>query len=307
MTKRLFRQRYPFFTGLLILAGVLLFFWGGITFFVSSVSRSSQPELFSSKKGIGIIEAKGVLVEAEEIIEQLVAFGEDDRVLAIVLRVDSPGGTVGASQEVYAEVKRTNKLKPVVASMGSVAASGGLYVALGAERIVANPGTLTGSMGVILQFANLEKLFDKIGYRSEVVKSGKLKDVGSASRPMTEEERRILQGMIDTVHSQFVEAVAASRNVPVDKVRSIADGRIFSGEQGKEFGLIDQLGNFTDAVLLAAELAGIKEKGMPELIYPKEDDFSLLRILAGKKSQSILRQTAMSGPVLAYLWKGGAF
>lgn len=281
----------------------MLFFWGGITFFVSSLTNHSKAELFR-KEGIGVIDVKGVILESEEILDYLVAFREEPKIKAIVLRIDSPGGAVGASQEIYDEVRRTNGLKPVVASMGSVAASGGLYVSLGAGKIVANPGTLTGSMGVILKFANLEGLFDKIGYKNEVVKSGRLKDIGSPSRAMTEEERQMLQGMIDNVQGQFVKAVSESRSLSEEEVKKIADGRIFSGEQAKDLGLIDQLGNFNDAVTLAAGLAGMKTETMPELIYPKGEDFSFLRLITGEKSESLLRQTGLSGPILAYEWTG---
>ncbi len=281
----------------------MLFFWGGITFFVTSLTGPSKSELFL-KEGLGVIDVKGVILESEEILANLAAFREEPKIKGIVLRIDSPGGAVGASQEIYDEVRRTSKIKPVVASMGSVAASGGLYVSLGAGKIVANPGTLTGSMGVILKFANLEGLFDKIGYKNEVVKSGRLKDIGSPSRPMTVEERQMLQGMIDNVQEQFVQAVSESRSLPVAEVRKIADGRIFSGQQAKEYGLVDQLGNFSDAVMLAAELAGIKSDKMPELIYPREENFSILGLLTGKKSESLLQQTGLSGPLLAYEWTG---
>ncbi|HIJ78382.1 MAG: signal peptide peptidase SppA [Desulfobulbaceae bacterium] len=281
----------------------MLFFWTGITFFISSLINPSQAELFK-REGVGIVEVKGVIVEPEEVIANLIAFREDAKVKAIVLRVDSPGGTVGASQEIYDEVRRTNKVKPVVASLSSVAASGGLYVSLGAAKIMANPGTLTGSMGVILKFANLEGLFEKIGYKSEVVKSGRLKDIGSSSRPITDEERQVLQALIDTVYDQFVAAAATSRSLPEIEVRKIADGRIFSGAQAKEYGLVDELGNFTDAVLLAASLAGYKSEGVPLLIYPEEDDYSLLRLMTGKNSKSLLNQATVSGPILAYEWLG---
>jgi len=303
MSQGLFRQRHPVLSGLLIFGAIMLFFWGGITLFLSSLIRPSGAELFK-KEVIGVIEVKGVIVESEKVIENLVAFRENEKIKAIVLRVDSPGGTVGASQEIYQEVRRTSEVKPVVASMGSVAASGGLYVSLGARQIMANPGTITGSMGVIFKFANLEGLFEKIGYRSEVVKSGALKDTGSSSRPMSEQERLMLQGLINVVHDQFVRDVAESRSLPEEEVRKVADGRIFSGQQAMEYGLVDQLGNFSDAVLLAAGLAGMKHEGMPPLAYPSQDDFSLLRLLTGEKSESLLRQTIGSGPVLVYEWTG---
>ena len=187
--------------------------------------------------------------------------------------------------------------------MGSVAASGGFYAALGAERIMANPGTMTGSIGVIFIFANLQELFEKIGYRSEVIKSGRLKDIGSPNRPLSEEERGLIQGLIDNVHEQFVRAVAESRLLPIEQVRGLADGRIFSGEQAKEAGLIDGLGNFTDAALLAGELGGLDTTEMPHLIYPKRDEFPFIsRFLRGAEGQAILNRYLFQVPGLAYEW-----
>lgn len=303
MPQGLFRHRHPVLTGLLVLGALVLFFWGGIAFFVSRIMGPSQAELFAHE-GIGIVELKGIIVESEDVVRTLVEFREDDKVKAIVLRVDSPGGAVGASQEIHDEVLRTAKTKPVVASMGSVAASGGLYASLGATKVMANAGTMTGSMGVILKFANLEGLFQKVGYRSEVVKSGKLKDIGSSDRPMTEEERKMLQGLIDSVHDQFVQAAVSGRSLPEEKVRAFADGRVFSGQQAKEFGLVDQLGNFTDAVMLAATLAGMSTDKLPELLYPSQKKFSILGLLTGEQGESLLRKTIFSGPVPAYEWTG---
>lgn len=302
MTKRLFRHDHPILTGCLLLGLLMVVFWGGITFFIGSLIRPSKAELFRAKEGIGVIELTGVIVSADETITQLTEFRQQPNIKAIVLRIDSPGGAVGASQELYEEVKRTNAVKPVVASLGSVAASGGFYAALGATRIVASPGTLTGSMGVILKFANLEELFSKIGYKSEVVKSGRLKDIGSPSRPMSAEEREMLQALIDDVHGQFVRAVAESRKLPEDTVGALADGRIFSGAQAKEFKLIDSFGNLNDAALMAAGLAGLDTKVMPHLIYPEEKGFSLLSLLTGEAGQALLNTTRLPTPVLAYEW-----
>ncbi|MDH5298679.1 MAG: signal peptide peptidase SppA [Desulfobulbaceae bacterium] len=277
-------------------------FWGGITFFLSRMASPGRADMFSTKDGIGVIEVKGVIVTAEETIARLTDFRQDDTVKAIVVRIDSPGGAVGASQELYEEIKRTDKTKPVVISMASVAASGGYYAALGGRRILANPGTLTGSIGVILKFPNLKELFDKIGYKNEVVKSGLLKDIGSSDRPMTEKERVFLQALIDNVHSQFVRAVVTRRAIPEEKARSLADGRIFSGEQAKEFGLVDEMGNFTDAITEAATLAGL-DADDPRLIYPEEEDFSLLQLLAGENGAGSLLNTILNHyPVLAYQW-----
>lgn len=300
-SKRLFRQDHPVLMGFIILGVVFLFIWGGITFFISAVTRSTNKAELFGKEGVGVIELKGVIVSPEDTIDDLTTFRANANIKAILLRVDSPGGAVGASQELYEEIRRTNKVKPVVASLGSVAASGGYYAALGAEKIVASSGTLTGSMGVILKFANLEELFGKIGYKSEVVKSGNLKDIGSPDRPMTQEERILLQELIDNVHNQFVRAVTESRKLSEGDVRKVADGRIFSGEQAKKLGLIDQLGNFTDAVLLAAELAGLK-KEMPRLVYPEEKGFSLFKALTGENTQTVLGRSISLSPVLSYEW-----
>ena len=297
------RHNHPILFGLFILAGIFLLFCGGISLLISSASRHDRGEIFGQKEGLGIINLQGLIVSPEETLRDLLEFRTNDNVKAIVLRIESPGGAVGASQEIFQEVKRINKLKPVVASMGSVAASGGYYAALGAERIMANPGTITGSIGVIIKFANLQELFEKIGYRSEVIKSGRLKDIGSPNRPLSEEERGLIQGLIDNVHEQFVRAVAESRLLPIEQVRGLADGRIFSGEQAKEAGLIDGLGNFTDAALLAGELGGLDTTEMPHLIYPKRDEFPFIsRFLRGAEGQAILNRYLFQVPGLAYEW-----
>ncbi len=302
MEKRLFRRSHPVLFGLFVLAGIFLMFWGGMTFFLTRLMRPQHAELFSGKAGVGVIEVKGVITSAEELTEQLADFRRNTAVKAVVVRIDSPGGSVGASQELFEEIQRIDQTKPVVASMASVAASGGYYAALGARKILANPGTLTGSIGVIIKFANLQELFAKIGYQSEVIKSGALKDTGAMDRPLTAEERRVLQDVIDNVHRQFVATVAKERALPEDKVRRLADGRIFSGEQAKALGLIDQLGNFTDAVTLAASLAGLDTKD-PRLIYPEDDDFSLFHMLGrGNSAGSLLNLIENHSPVLSYQW-----
>jgi len=296
-----FRSKHPVVLGFIILAGVFLCSWLSLSIFLSLFPGNGQgQEIFSSASGkIGIVEIKGIITSAEKTIRDLTDFRQNRHIRAIVLRIDSPGGTVGASQEIFEEVKRTNAVKPVVASFGSVAASGGYYAALGARKIVTSPGTLTGSIGVIVKFPNLTEIFDKIGYRSEIVKSGKLKDIGAINRPMTSEERALLQEIIDNVHQQFVDAVARSRNLPREQVLKLADGRIFSGEQALKAGLVDQFGNFTDAVALAAREADMKNEH-PPLEYPRERDFSLLRLLVGETGESRLQGLASIFPTLAY-------
>jgi protease IV len=226
-----------------------------------------------------------MIIDVQPVIEQLVKFTKDDSVKAIVFRIESPGGGVSPSQELYREIQRTAEKKPVVASMGSVAASGGYYIASGVQKIYANPGTITGSIGVIAQFTNFEELFKKIGFRMEVVKSGAFKDVGNPGRAMTTEEREYLQKLLDSVHQQFVRDVARGRRMPEEKVREIADGRIFTGEQAKEMGLVDELGGLNDAVDAAGKMAGIT--GEPKLVYPEKKKVSLLDYLLDRSAETV--------------------
>jgi len=235
---------------------------------------TGQDESFWGGEKIAIIEVKGVLLDPQPTIEKLTRFRKNKEIKVIILRIDSPGGGVGPAQEIYAEVKRTQREKKVLASVGSVAASGGYYIACAADTIMANPGSITGSIGVIVESLNVEELLKKIGLRSNVIKSGKHKDIGSPMRPMTEEDRRLLQGVLDNIHEQFIQAVAEGRNLPLEKVRPLADGRIFSGQQAKDLGLIDTLGNLEDAIAMAAEIGGIS--GEPEIIYPERKRFSIL-------------------------------
>ncbi|OKY75732.1 MAG: hypothetical protein BM485_08470 [Desulfobulbaceae bacterium DB1] len=304
--ERLFRQKHPLITGFFILGMISVFFWFGITFFVSSMNRHvDTSDLFSSNSvEIGVVQLKGVIADAETAINQLSRFSRSKSIKAIVVRIDSPGGAVGASQEIFHEISKVNAVKPVVASMGSVAASGGFYAALGAGKILASPGTLTGSMGVILKFPNLEQIFQKIGYKDEVIKSGEMKDIGSPSRPLSVAERQLLQNLIDEVHQQFIKDIAASRKLDMEKVRRVADGRIFSGETAKQLGLIDDFGNFNDAVTLAAKLAGY-EDAVPSLIYPEEDRLSLMKLLAENKFGAFFRQATASHPLLSFEWSYG--
>lgn len=298
-----FRQKHPILLGLFILTGIFFLFLGGVSLLISSlISHDSQTDIFSSKEGVGIVELKGLIISSEQTLKQLTEFRHDPNVKSVVLRIDSPGGSVGASQEIYKEVMRTNEIKPVIASMGSMGTSGGYYAALGAENIIANPGTMTGSIGVIVKFPNLEGLFEKIGYRSEVIKSGPLKDVGASNRPMSEEERKLMQDLIDNVYGQFVRDIAAARGMEEDLIQELADGRVYTGEQALEVGLIDSLGNFTDAITIAADMGGLDIEA-PRLIYPKVDrKFSLFNLLTN--AESLVDNFVPLYPILSFEWTG---
>jgi len=247
---------------------------------------TSRDESFWGKDKVAILEIKGVILDPQPTVEKLIRFRKNEQVKAIILRIDSPGGGVGPAQEIYAEVKKTQREKKVLVSVGSVAASGGYYIACAADQIMANPGSITGSIGVIMENVNVEDLLAKIGLRPNVVKSGKHKDIGSPLRSMTEEERKLLQGVLDSIHEQFIQAVAEGRKVPVEKIRPLADGRIFSGDQAKDLGLIDSLGNLEDAIAMAGQLVGIK--GEPEVIYPEKKRFSILDLILEETIQKTL-------------------
>ncbi|NTV15279.1 MAG: signal peptide peptidase SppA [Desulfobulbaceae bacterium] len=294
------RRQHPVTGIIMALGAVFLCSWIIVSIFLAIFPASGDgQEIFLASGKIGVVEIKGVITSAENAIRDLSEFRKDRQIRAIILRIDSPGGAVGASQELFTEVKRTNQTKPVVASMGSVAASGGYYAALGASKILANPGTLTGSIGVIVKFPNLTEIFDKIGYHTEIIKSGKLKDIGALNRPMTPEEKVLLQDIIDNVHRQFVTAVSENRKLPRERVESLADGRIFSGEQALKSGLIDQFGNFNDAVIEASRLAGMKNE-LPPLVYASAKDFSLLRLLLGTSGETTWQGLTSLNPSLAY-------
>lgn len=228
---------------------------------------------------IAIVRVEGPIIDSKNTVEELKDYTKDSSIKAIVLRVDSPGGAVAPAQEIYEEVRKAAGKKTVVVSMGSIAASGGYYISSPATRIVANPGTLTGSIGVIMEIPNLEGLMNKVGIKTEVIKSGRHKDIASIFRGRSKEEREILQAVLDDVHEQFIMAVAEGRKIIPDDVRKIADGRIFTGKQALKLGLIDELGNLEDAIKTASRLAGIK--GEPQIVTKKER-FSIIELLRGQ-------------------------
>jgi len=231
-------------------------------------NEEREYDLSGGGQRIAVVNLTGTIVSSREIVSTLKTLAGSPNVRAILLRIDSPGGGVAASQEIYEEVKSIRDSgKPIVVSMGSIAASGGYYVSCGASRIVANPGTITGSIGVIAEFPNFTKLMEKIGLEMDVVKSGKYKDSGSPFRPPTEEDKRVFQSVVEDTYSQFLDVVSSARKVPVDKLKRIADGRVFTGVQALKLGLVDTLGSYEDAIIIAGQLGGIK--GKPVVIEPR--------------------------------------
>ncbi|HUU40870.1 MAG TPA: signal peptide peptidase SppA [Desulfatiglandales bacterium] len=294
------KKDHPILLVLSIL-GIAVLFFGTLIFIVHSLP-DQIPSLVSSNK-IGVIPIQGVIKDSDEITRQLIDFRNDRQIKSIILKINSSGGGVGPSQEIYSETKRTAQTKKVIASLGSLAASGAYYIASAADKIVANPGTLTGSIGVLMEFVRLEELLNKVGIELEVIKSGEFKDVGSPNRRMTEREREMLLNIIKDIRDQFVTAVSEGRNMPKEKVLEIADGRIFSGQQAKTLGLVDSLGNFQDAVNLAKKMADIK--GEVRLVYPERKRGSFLwDLLFSNLIDSITNKIDHSHASLEYRWNG---
>jgi len=252
---------------------------------------------------VAIIEIYGTISGSNDVIRQLKKYSKDSSIPAIVLDIDSPGGAVVPSQEIYEEVLKAKKAgKKVVASLRSLGASGGYYIACSADTIVANPGTLTGSIGVIFEFPVVQELFKKIGVKFEVVKRGELKEVGTSFRSMTQEERDLLQSVIDDTYNQFVDAVKEGRGLEREKILELADGRVFTGRQAKELGLVDELGDIEDAIKIAGKMGDIT--GVPRTIRERPKKMSLFDIVTSSfKALSDLRSNENLLPKLQYIFR----
>jgi protease-4 len=273
--------------GISALLAFFLFFIIGFLFLFYLGSTREDGSIASFGDKIGVIDLKGTISSSDQVVDQLKKHRENSSVKAIVLRVDSPGGAVVPSQEMYEEVRKTrDEGKPVIVSMGSVAASGAYYVSCGATKIVANRGTLTGSIGVISQFVQIEGLLNKIGIGSATVKSGKLKDTGSPFRKFTEEDRKYWEGIIQDTYHQFLTVVENERHIPHDKLVKIADGRVLSGEQAIEAGLVDTLGTYEDALRIAADMVGIR--GEPAIVRIRERQRGLFDLLFSSARENLL-------------------
>lgn len=292
-------KKRPFLMASLAVGGIFLFFL--LVILTAGLFRSGSVVVSVGDK-IGILEVEGAIVDSRRVVEQIEDFRDRSNIKVVVIRIDSPGGGVGPSQEIYAELKLLADEKPLVVSMGSVAASGGYYLAVAGERIFANPGTITGSIGVIMSFPNYQELMGKVGIQTEVVKSGRFKDIGSSTRPFLEADRTLLQEMIDDVHLQFVEAISDGRNMSIERLQPFVDGRIFTGRQAKDAGLIDELGTLNDAIKYAARVAGIDADS--GLVYPEPEKINLIdRYLQSAASRYLginLNVKNTIGP--QYLW-----
>ena len=289
-----------------ILSGLILF---GIIVVVllsvlmMSIGEGTEEEITGNGQKIAVVEVFGPIYSSEEIVRQLKKYRKESSIKAVLVHVNSPGGGVAASQEIYEEIKYTSEEKPVVISMSSVAASGGYYIACGAKKIVANAGTITGSIGVISQFWEVSKLMEKIGVQNNTIKSGKLKDSGNPFRAMSDEEKQYFQNLSSDIHQQFMEAVEDARHLSHEQVMEIADGRVYSGRQAFALGLVDTLGTYENAVRITADEAGINDE---PAIVKEVERLSLVEKMFGTTlgKMTELKEELLNQPVLQYKMPG---
>lgn len=291
----MFARRHPFLFFLIIVLTCFTIMFSGLVAFMSLglkfVNNQFVHQDTSFGGNIGIVEIDGMILSSKKIIKHIKAFQKDDQIKAIILRINSPGGGIAPSQEIYQEIMKIKMDKKIITSMGSVAASGGYYIASATNGIVANPGTITGSIGVIMEYANIMEIVKKIGISPVVIKSGEFKDMGSPLKKLTDSEKKIFQDLVDELHLQFVKDAAFARNIDVKVMADIADGRVYTGQKALELKLIDRLGNLDDAVQWAGKLADIQEELKP--VYPKEDKITFIKKLA----QTLFKNINISGTV----------
>jgi protease-4 len=289
----------------LLLGGGALVLLAVVVIAVAITIGTDDAAEFSFSDRIQVVDIEGELLQSRQILEQLKRYEDSDSIKAILLNIDSPGGGVATSQEIYAEIKRLRekKDKTVVAYFSSTGASGAYYVACAANKIIANPGTIVGSIGVIAEWVNYADLLEWAKLKDVVFKTGEFKDTGSPSRALTENEKKYFQGLIDDMYVQFVEAVSSGRKLDLQEVRAMADGRVFTGRDARERKLIDEVGNFQDAVDLTAKLAGIS--GKPRLLRLNRQRVSLLDVLTTDLSRLVPfnGQSMQSRVKFQYLWK----
>lgn len=293
------RWFWGIFLSLLLLGMVLV----AVSFlvFASAIKRDGG-EYITGGSGdkIAIVELNDVIVSSDKIVEQIKRFREDKSIKAIVLRINTPGGGVAASQEIYEEVKKTRDSgKIIVVSMGSIAASGGYYIAVGSSLIVSNPGTLTGSIGVIAQFISIKDLADKLGINQTTIKSGNLKDAGNPFRQMNDSDKAYFQDVVDNSFGQFLDVVSKERKMDKETLLKYANGRVFTGLQAKEYGLVDSLGTFEDAIRITSKMAGIE--GEPRIVREKKK-FSFFEEMLGSKIEDVtdIKGKLFDEPILQY-------
>lgn len=291
------RSRTDVIVGLILVVGLIVL---ALVLSANLVGNSGEFELGGSGEKVGLIEVLGPIYDARQMVQDIDRFRRRDDLKAIVIRFDSPGGAVAASEELYRAVARADETKPVIASCGNVAASGAYYASLGADSIYANAGSTTGSIGVLLEYLTFGELLDKIGVEPEIVKTGRFKDAGNPSRELTDEERAYFQAYIDDAFANFVDTVALERQMPRDEVMAVSDGRVFTGSRALELGLIDGIGDLYHAVHVAADMAGID--GEPTLVKPPRKRRAWLDYVLDSIAENMLNKLE-GRRTFQYRWK----
>lgn len=254
--------------------------------FISFFRVSSGGGYRFTDNRVGIIEINGLIYDSEPVVNQLKRFSSHDAIKSILIRIESPGGVIAPTQEIYNEIKRVENMGiPVVASIGMIGASGGYYIACACDTIVANPGSITGSIGVVMEFSDFQGILEKLGIRFDVIKSGKYKDSGSPFREMTKDEKELFQNLVYDSYDQFVEVVALERDLPEEEVKRLADGRIYTGRQAFEQGLVDVLGGYEEAVSIAKRLGGLPSRA--KIYKEKRKKFTILDLIFGDINDNI--------------------
>jgi protease-4 len=279
--------RRPFLFGLLLTLGAVVLIAGVVGVLSLLDKGKGNASLFGAEAGLGMVRIEGAIMDPEPVVNWIRVLRRDESIKGVLLRINSPGGAVAPSQEMYSAVKRLAEEKPVVVSMGSVAASGGYYAAAPADLIVANPSTITGSIGVRMQLANLEELFGKIGIKQFALTTGKFKDAGSPFKPLTVEDRAYLESVIQDMHEQFVADVAEGRGMLLEDVRPLADGRIFTGNAAFDVGLVDELGDLEEAFEKLKVLSGLSVYQEYKLLDGPPSERGFLRDLLGETSVDV--------------------
>ena len=300
----MFSRRHPYLFSFLILSTLVTVSVVSILILVTTAMKRTGLSDLVIEPGdgqVGVVEIQGIITESKDIISLIKRFRENDDIKSIVIRIDSPGGVIGPYQEIYREIRKTTQEKKIIASMGSIAASGGYYIAAATNGIVANPGTITGSIGVIMAYTNFRKVLDKIGMVPVVIKSGPFKDMGSPTKDMSKEEKEVLQSFVDQAHRQFVTAIAEGRNMNIDRVKSLADGLIYTGEEAVKQGLVDRLGNFEDAIEWAGEMGGIQ--GSVSTVYKKKEKFSFLKYVMESTLHDLINRVTRQEIFGGYLYR----
>ena len=292
----MFSRKHPYLFFILVFISITSFSSTLMLF----LGNSKKKEFINSSETVGIIEIKGIIEDSKEVLELLKELRENNKIKSILLRIESPGGAVGPSQEIYQEVLKTKKQKKVIVSFGTIGTSGAYYIASAADGIMAVPGTVTGSIGVLMVYNNFQELLSKIGLSTKVIKSVQYKDIGSPNRQMSDAEKKILQDFVEKLHTQFINDIAYGRNMELLKVQELADGRIYTGEEARDLKLIDKLGNYQDAIEWAGRVAGIK--GKINTYYPQKNQSFMEKILDMKSLSNISKVIFHPSSYAAFLY-----